>query len=334
MRFTEVKGMKRLATVGLVTTIVSLFAAWVGARDKPAPARPKILGIAGLHFYTSDLPGARIFYSHILGQDLECRMCEEHAADPILVRLPSQQFLTFTPIERPTENFLAAVTFATDDVKGLRESLKAHGVAVESGSPIAGILKLPGWGGLDLNSGKQKDSNCALCGFTVTDPDGHRLGFIQPGKLWASSNTDALRIIHAGFIVKDRAAEDHFYRDILGFHLYWHGGMKDEVDNWVAMQVPDGTDWVEYMLQVPADASKHTRGVMNHMALGVVDIHATQKQIVANGAQPKEEPKVGRDGKWQLNLYDPDETRTEFMEFTPKEKPCCSEFNGTHPGPK
>ena len=43
---------------------------------------------------------------------------------------------------------------------------------------------------------------------------------------------------------------------------------------------------------------------------------------------------MGRDGKWQLNLYDPDDTRIEFMEFTPKEKPCCSEFTGPHPGPK
>jgi hypothetical protein len=41
---------------------------------------------------------------------------------------------------------------------------------------------------------------------------------------------------------------------------------------------------------------------------------------------------MGRDGKWQLNLYDPDLTRIELMEFTPKEKPCCSEFQGQHPG--
>ena len=27
-----------------------------------------------------------------------------------------------------------------------------------------------------------------------------------------------------------------------------------------------------------------------------------------------EEPQIGRDGKWQLNLYDPDDTRVELME--------------------
>ena len=41
---------------------------------------------------------------------------------------------------------------------------------------------------------------------------------------------------------------------------------------------------------------------------------------------------MGRDGKWQLNLYDPDFTRIELMEFKPIEKPCCSEFQGRHPG--
>jgi len=141
-------------------------------------------------------------------------------------------------------------------------------------------------------------------------------------------------LMHAGFIFNDRSGADHFYKDILGFHTYWHGGRDEAKDDWVAMQVPDGTDWIEYMLNISPTANKHTIGVMNHMALGVVDIHDTEKRLIADGWKPTEQPKVGRDGKWQLNLYDPDETRTEFMEFTPKEKPCCSEFNGTHPGPK
>ena len=35
-------------------------------------------------------------------------------------------------------------------------------------------------------------------------------------------------------------------------------------------------------------------------------------------------PQIGLDGKWQLNLYDPDGTRAEVMEFQPAVKPCCS----------
>jgi catechol 2,3-dioxygenase-like lactoylglutathione lyase family enzyme len=140
-------------------------------------------------------------------------------------------------------------------------------------------------------------------------------------------------LIHAGFVVRDRAAMDKFYKDILGFHVYWHGGMKDDQTSWVDMQVPDGTDWIEYMLNVPADADQRTLGIMNHIALGVPDIHGAYKQLLTNGMQLTEEPKIGRDGKWQLNLYDPDQTRVEMMEFKPVEKPCCSEYTGPHPKP-
>ena len=148
-----------------------------------------------------------------------------------------------------------------------------------------------------------------------------------PGAPWF------VQIIHAGFVVHDRAAEDRFYKDILGFHVYWHGGMKDDETNWVDMQVPDGTDWIEYMLGVSPNASHKTLGVMNHIALGVPDIHAAQQQLIKNGWKGTEQPQIGRDGKWQLNLYDPDGTRVELMEFTPVEKPCCSEYTGPHPKP-
>jgi catechol 2,3-dioxygenase-like lactoylglutathione lyase family enzyme len=143
-----------------------------------------------------------------------------------------------------------------------------------------------------------------------------------------------LRLIHAGFVVRDRAAEDRFYKDILGFRVYWHGGMKDDKTDWVDMQVPDGTDWLEYMLNVSPNADKKELGVMNHIALGVANIKSATERLREDNAVPiLEEPKIGRDGKWQLNLYDPDDTRIEFMEFTPVQKPCCSEYTGLHPKP-
>jgi hypothetical protein len=116
--------------------------------------------------------------------------------------------------------------------------------------------------------------------------------------------------------------------------VYWHGGRTENETSWVDMQVPDGTDWLEYMLNVPANASHKTLGVMNHIALGVPDIHAAQQQLIKNGWKQTEEPKIGRDGKWQLNLYDPDETRVELMEFKPTKEPCCSSYTGPHPGPR
>jgi catechol 2,3-dioxygenase-like lactoylglutathione lyase family enzyme len=133
--------------------------------------------------------------------------------------------------------------------------------------------------------------------------------------------------------VKDRVAEDRFYRGVLGFRPYWHGGMKDDQTDWVSLQVPDGAEWLEFMVNVGPNADKHTRGVMNHVAMGVPDIHVAAKRLLSKGMKVGEEPKMGRDGKWQLNLYDPDQTRVELMEFAPVEKPCCSEYTGSHPKP-
>jgi catechol 2,3-dioxygenase-like lactoylglutathione lyase family enzyme len=171
----------------------------------------------------------------------------------------------------------------------------------------------------------------------VRDPEDHRVIFISPGTGVVSNiaiSPKSNQLIHTGWVIKDRGAADKFYRDVLGFHLYWHGGMKDDEDSWVAMQEPDGNTWLEYMLNISATADHHTLGVMNHISLGVVSIKEAEARLIKNGWKTTEKPKVGRDGKWQLNVYDPDDTRVEFMEFKPAEKPCCSEFTGTHPGPQ
>jgi catechol 2,3-dioxygenase-like lactoylglutathione lyase family enzyme len=140
-------------------------------------------------------------------------------------------------------------------------------------------------------------------------------------------------MIHAGFLVHSRDAEDHFYRDLLGFHPYWHGGMQPGQTDWVAMQVPDGTDWLEYMLNQPEHPDLQVSGVMNHISLGVVDMKKAQASLESHGWTPHgaEKAQMGKDGKWQLNLFDPDLTRIELMEFKPAEKPCCSDFTGPHP---
>ena len=80
-------------------------------------------------------------------------------------------------------------------------------------------------------------------GFDVIDPDGHDVEFVEfvPGSLHSRNFGKFLpdtrispRIIHVGVVVKDRAAADRFYRDILGFKLQWQGGMKDTDTDWVA----------------------------------------------------------------------------------------------------
>jgi catechol 2,3-dioxygenase-like lactoylglutathione lyase family enzyme len=285
------------------------------------PDRPKILGIAAVSLVSTDCAKSQVFYEDILG--LPRAHTNFDSGTNANVRCDPNAERCFAPSEGPAislvspcggdvrckPDFLLTVAFLTSNASRLREFLKSQSVPVSE-------LRLNG-----------KD-------FTAIDPDDHRIRFIDASlsnRQTDSGHRSPIRMIHAGFVVKQRSAEDHFYKDLLGFHIYWHGGMKDDQDDWVDMQVPDGTDWIEYMLNAPASADHHTLGVMNHIALGVTDIKAAREQLIKNGWKPGEEPKIGRGGKWQLNVYDPDGTRIEFMEFTPVQKPCCSEYTGPHP---
>ena len=65
-------------------------------------------------------------------------------------------------------------------------------------------------------------------------------------------------------------------------------------------------------------------GVMHHFALGVPNVKVGYKTTLKRGYKATEKPEIGRDGKWQFNMYDPNFTRVELMEPKPIEKPCCS----------
>jgi len=120
--------------------------------------------------------------------------------------------------------------------------------------------------------------------------------------------------------------------------------MKDSVVDWVSQQTPESHDWIEYMLEgthgksgtgIPAEMSQHTLGVLDHLSVGVLSVDVAFKMLKdANrlaGVQADDHPKVGKDGKGQFNMYDPDGIRLELMNFHATEKPCCSAFTAEDP---
>jgi catechol 2,3-dioxygenase-like lactoylglutathione lyase family enzyme len=271
------------------------------------PARPTISGISHVVVFVADYCGSLPFYSALYKNSAKCS--PEDADKPFGMGFFSPSgFIQLVRSRTHQNNAVGEIGFWVSDVSVMRKYLQSQGVDVGSDS------------GRNLR---------------ITDPEGNHIAFLaaSSGTNSPSQQLGEPRIIHAGFIVRDRPAMEHFYKDVLGFRPYWHGGMKDDETSWVSLQVPDGTDWIEFMLYDPTGKDKHFLGVMNHIALGVTDIQAAKAQLIKNGIKLTEEPKLGRDGKWQLNVYDPDETRIEFMEFIPKEKPCCSEFTAPHPKP-
>jgi catechol 2,3-dioxygenase-like lactoylglutathione lyase family enzyme len=295
------------------------------------PARPKITGIGRVTIVvTTDATGNPFMFYNCLklkeiggfstGGQTQMHMGVNDRQELDLI-VPTHALPT---PKDPLSNNLVQVLFETSDIVALQEYLKSQKIQVSE--VIADDRKT-------IVDGKLIGGDSSV--ITMQDPDGHHIGFMQYKtslELTKQQGQVSSHLIHAGFIVRNREAMDHFYKDVLGFRPYWHGGMKDDETSWVSLQVPDGTDWLEFMLYDTAGKDKHFLGVMNHIALGVTDIQAAKVQLIKNGLTLPEEPKLGRDGKWQLNVFDPDDTRIEFMEFLPKEKPCCSEFAGPHPG--
>jgi catechol 2,3-dioxygenase-like lactoylglutathione lyase family enzyme len=275
------------------------------------PTRPAITGVAFARFYTTDPTAAKKFYASTLG--LERKETDGMWLYPVN---HSQWIEVLTTPAPPQPNVrMAAVAFTTDNAAQLESYLEAHNIKPE----------------VPLKNGQ----------FGVRDPEGNLVIFVQQNserlvaRALASPTAASTRIIHVGFIVTDRDKEDAFWQQILGFRPYWHGGPKDDVTNWVSLQVPDGTDWLEYMLNSGPNPTLHQVGVMDHFSLGVSHMSDAVAALARNHCEGPNctKTQIGRDGKVQLNLYDPDQTRVEFMEFAPTQEPCCSPFTGKHPTP-
>jgi len=285
-----------------------------------ASARAQITGVSHIAVYAADPAKTERFYVHDLGavkgDDPENSTGTRYYFAPA-------QFVEVLPIPSGpiSINRLDHVAFTTTDAQALRNYLAANKIAVPR----------------RLEQGRDGSR-----WFEAADPEGNRIEFVQPPPQAAHvpANPLSSHIIHVGFIVHDRALEDSFFRTVLGFRPYWFGGMKDDTPTWVSQQVPDGTDWLEYMIVgtpdgrgIPATMSRADLGVLDHFSLGVTDARAAYTLLWNQNRLEGQSntPKIGRDAKWQLNLLDPDGTRAEIMELHAIGTPCCSPFTASDP---
>jgi catechol 2,3-dioxygenase-like lactoylglutathione lyase family enzyme len=123
---------------------------------------------------------------------------------------------------------------------------------------------------------------------------------------------------HAGLLVSDLTASMKFYTDDLGFAETWRGSRNKQILSWVNLKVPDGNDYVEFMLYSQAPPPATGRGTQHHICLEVPDVKKAW-DVLQTRTLPKEckaptEMKTGVNGKRQINLFDPDGTRVEIME--------------------
>lgn len=288
-------------------------------------ARPAITGISHLAVYTSDAAATERYYTQVIGA---VREADPENTQGVRYMITATQFVEVLPLPANSGvNRLDHVGFQTANAEGLRIYLKEKGWDVP--------VKIT----------RYDDGSKA---FRVKDPEGNIVEFVEPSA--KAKNPDdphviGHHVIHVGFLVHSRSAEDRFYRQLLGFRPYWYGGMQDDKVDWVSQQTPESHDWLEYMLTsgssgsgIPANISQKSLGVLDHLSIGVVSVPEAYKKLQAEGrlkdVRADQGPKVGKDGKYQFNLYDPDGIRLELMEFHAVEKPCCSSFTAEDPKPE
>jgi catechol 2,3-dioxygenase-like lactoylglutathione lyase family enzyme len=301
--------------------LVSFTVAAAAQMPDPPITRPKITGISHLAVYTSDPAATDHYYREIIGA---AKLPDPEDPRGVRYAFNATQFVEVLPLP-PGQgiNRLDHTAYNTSDAEGLRKYLSAK------------AWKTPA---------KVEKGADGSRWFTVLDPEGNKVEFLEPPhqpQEITAPDVIGRHIIHIGIMVHSRAVEDTFYRDLLGFRPYWFGGMVENRIDWVSQQTPDSHDWLEYMIVhdtassgIPATMTLHNLGVLDHLSIGVNSVEAAYKTLEAgnrlNGVHDAH-TQIGRDGKGQFNLYDPDGIRLELMNFHATEKPCCSPFTADDP---
>jgi lactoylglutathione lyase len=288
----------------MTRTLISclLFASAIFAADELP-----INGVARAGFKSSDLEKTRSYYAGVLGFheafDLKDTSGKLTAA---FFKINDDQYVEITPNLAAGETVrFDHVAFSSPDVLSLRRLLEARGLSPSK------IEKAP--------DGTRM--------FTLSDPENNRLEFIQytPASLETKARGKYLEgrisqhMYHAGIVVTDLDKALAFYRDKLGFTEFWRGGPTPN-PIWFNLRTPGSRgDYVELMLAT-GTPSREDYGTMQHICLEVPDIQAGRKIAVERGQYDvnKLDMHIGRNRKWQLNLFDPDGTRTELMEPNPQ----------------
>lgn len=269
----------------------------LAASQAPAPAaRPPILGIAHVAIQTSDLQKARAFYGGVLGFGEEPPGRADRA---IFVVNSRQRIILQDGLPADRDERLINVGFDVE-LNKMQDYLTARSL------PVVAMSQAPR----------------TIRSLQTNDPDGHAVQFLaMAGTADATATPDrriSRRILHAGLTIKDPAAADHFYKDALGFSETWRGGRPEGTISWINMRVPDGTDYIEYMLYPAAPPTRQQLGSAHHIALLVPDIQQALETVRARTASDdrnhRATPNIGVNNRWQLNVFDPDGTRVEFME--------------------
>ncbi len=276
--------------------------------------RPRLTGVAHMGIYSHDIEKSRAFYQGFLGFQEVFPM--KNADGSLLLtffKINDRQYIEMFPERKPETDRLAHIALETDDAAAMLTYLASRGI------------KTPA----QLSKGRTGNTS-----FNVTDPDGHTVEFMQyePAGLnmqnkgkFMDDRRMAPQMSHVGIIVNSLEPAMKFYRDILGCQEIWRGSQNGKYLSWVNMKLPESEDYVEFMLYDEFPNLKQL-GVLHHIGLVDKDMKIVAARLEAS---PGRKDYTGRldartTGRGQIQVYDPDGTRTEAMGPVTPENPLKS----------
>jgi lactoylglutathione lyase len=290
--------------------LLAVFATELAWSQTGAPARPKITGVAHIALAVHDIEASRVFYKDFLGFGEPYKLDNPDGSLSLtFIKVNDRQYIELFPEKQPNTDRLLHISIEVEDAEAMRAYLRSKGI------------KTPD----KVGKGRIKNSN-----FNITDPDGHTVEIVQyepdgfsvreKGKFMDQNPAGprvSQRISHLGIIVGTLEPAMKFYGEVLGFKEIWRGSKDGKVLSWVNMKVPEGNDYLEFMLydQMP---DLKSLGTLHHICLEVPDIEKSKATLEARPARAAHtrplEIRTGVNRKRQMNLYDPDGTRSEVME--------------------
>ena len=213
----------------------TMLAAFTVAAAHAAPRAARYYRVSHIAIYTSSPALSDYYYNVDVGAyampDPENPQGKRYFVSPT-------QFIEVLPLPADAgPSRLDHIAFNTTNAEGMRKYLAAKKYKV----PAA--VRKTQTAAADFRCSIPRATRCSLSGLPA-----------QPLKVDVSSAIGH-HIIHCGMLIHDRATEDTFYRGLLGFKPYWWGGSKPDQVDWVSQQVPDGHDWLEYLLNNKPPAS-------------------------------------------------------------------------------
>jgi catechol 2,3-dioxygenase-like lactoylglutathione lyase family enzyme len=274
---------------------------------QPPPARPKIIGVAHIALWVSDVAQSRVFYKDFLGYEEPYQLNNPDGSLAMdFIKINDRQNVELYPGLKPGQDRLHHIAFYVEDAEAMRVYLGSRGVTVPDRVTRARI---------------------GTINVSVKDAEGHTVEFVQDQPdSWAARakgkflGVDPLsvRMTHVGFMVCNFSGTMKFYCDILGFTEFWRGAARtSDTVSWTNLRLPDSNDYIELMLH-GEPPHPDNRGEEHHFCLEVPDIPAAMAWLERRPARPTyPRPIATRTGvnrKRQVNLYGPDGSRVELME--------------------